>query len=75
MFRRVPLTLRARTVFKTFSKMHAFYLYLLAQQKERSTLRCQKFGLFYLTLNAKFVEFNIKFVKAIGSTQKNLKIN
>ena len=55
--------------------MHAFYLYLLAQQKERSTLRCEKFGLFYETLNAKFIEFNIKFVKAIGSTQKNLKIN
>lgn len=55
--------------------MHAFYLYLLAQQKERSTLRCQKLGLFYETLNAKFIEFNKKFVKAIGSTQKNLKIN
>ena len=42
----VPLTIRARTVFKSFEKVQGNWLYCFAAQQQNGTLTQQKLGFF-----------------------------
>ena len=50
--------------------MQPILLYWFAAQQQTSTLKLQKFGLFYVKFIAEFNELNVFFLKATGNGQK-----